>query len=99
MLRRLDLSLVCRCWLFPSFFILNSSFLILNCEAQTAGKYEFYRYDQRYAIDATKLETQLGWRAQQTFETGIKKTVRWYIEHSDWWTPLREKYRGERLGL
>lgn len=56
-------------------------------------------HDQRYAIDATKLETQLGWRAQQTFETGIKKTVRWYIEHSDWWTPLREKYRGERLGL
>jgi dTDP-glucose 4,6-dehydratase len=56
-------------------------------------------HDQRYAIDATKLETDLGWRAQQTFETGIKKTVRWYIEHSDWWTPLREKYRGERLGL
>jgi dTDP-glucose 4,6-dehydratase len=56
-------------------------------------------HDQRYAIDATKLETDLGWRAQQTFETGIKKTVRWYLEHSDWWTPLREKYRGERLGL
>jgi dTDP-glucose 4,6-dehydratase len=56
-------------------------------------------HDQRYAIDASKLETDLGWRATETFETGIKKTVRWYIERSDWWNPLREKYRGERLGL
>ena len=56
-------------------------------------------HDHRYAIDASKLETDLGWRATETFETGIKKTVRWYIEHSDWWKPLREKYRGERLGL
>ena len=56
-------------------------------------------HDQRYAIDASKLETDLGWRATETFETGIKKTVRWYIEHSEWWKPLREKYRGERLGL
>jgi dTDP-glucose 4,6-dehydratase len=56
-------------------------------------------HDQRYAIDASKLETDLGWHATETFETGIKKTVRWYIEHSDWWKPLREKYRGERLGL
>lgn len=56
-------------------------------------------HDQRYAIDASKLETDLGWRATETFETGIKKTVRWYIERSDWWKPLREKYRGERLGL
>ena len=52
-----------------------------------------------YESDA-KLETELGWRAQETFETGIKKTVRWYVERSDWWKPLREKvYRGERLGL
>ena len=56
-------------------------------------------HDQRYAIDASKLEDELGWRATETFETGIKKTVRWYIERSDWWNPLREKYRGERLGL
>lgn len=56
-------------------------------------------HDQRYAIDASKLETDLGWRATETFETGIKKTVRWYIERPDWWKPLREKYRGERLGL
>jgi dTDP-glucose 4,6-dehydratase len=57
-------------------------------------------HDQRYAIDASKLETELGWRAHETFETGIKKTVRWYLDHADWWTPLRENvYRGERLGL
>lgn len=57
-------------------------------------------HDQRYAIDATKIETELGWRAQETFETGIEKTVRWYLERADWWKPLREKvYTGERLGL
>ncbi|MCK1404933.1 dTDP-glucose 4,6-dehydratase [Bradyrhizobium sp. 76] len=57
-------------------------------------------HDQRYAIDATKLETDLGWRARETFETGIEKTVRWYLDRGDWWKPLREKvYSGERLGL
>jgi len=57
-------------------------------------------HDQRYAIDASKLETTLGWRAQETFETGIKKTVRWYLERDDWWRPLRDNvYSGERLGL
>jgi dTDP-glucose 4,6-dehydratase len=57
-------------------------------------------HDHRYAIDASKLETHLGWRAQETFETGIRKTVQWYMERSDWWKPLRENvYRGERLGL
>jgi dTDP-glucose 4,6-dehydratase len=57
-------------------------------------------HDQRYAIDASKLENDLGWRAQETFETGIKKTVRWYLERSDWWKPLRDTvYRGERLGF
>ena len=57
-------------------------------------------HDQRYAIDATKLETELGWRAQETFETGIAKTLDWYLENEWWWRPLREKvYAGERLGL
>jgi dTDP-glucose 4,6-dehydratase len=57
-------------------------------------------HDQRYAIDASKLEAELGWRARETFETGIEKTVKWYLERSDWWKPLREQvYRGERLGL
>lgn len=56
-------------------------------------------HDARYAIDATKLETELGWRAQETFETGIEKTVRWYLENEWWWRPLREHYSGTRLGL
>ena len=56
-------------------------------------------HDQRYAIDAAKLETELGWRAEETFETGLRKTVRWYLDRRDWWEPLRRRYAGERLGL
>ena len=53
-----------------------------------------------HAIDATKIRAELGWRAQETFETGLEKTVRWYLDRRDWWAPLREGvYRGERLGL
>jgi dTDP-glucose 4,6-dehydratase len=56
-------------------------------------------HDARYAIDATKLETELGWRAQENFDTGIAKTVQWYLDNDWWWRPLRERYAGERLGL
>lgn len=57
-------------------------------------------HDARYAIDATKLETELGWKAQENFDTGIAKTVRWYLENDWWWRPLRDGvYKGERLGL
>jgi dTDP-glucose 4,6-dehydratase len=56
-------------------------------------------HDARYAIDATKLENELAWRAQETFDTGIEKTVRWYLDHDWWWRPLRERYDGQRLGL
>jgi dTDP-glucose 4,6-dehydratase len=56
-------------------------------------------HDARYAIDATRLETELGWRAQENFETGIEKTVQWYLDNDWWWRPLRERYAGERLGL
>ena len=56
-------------------------------------------HDARYAIDAGKLESELGWRAQDTFDTGIEKTVRWYLDNEWWWRPLRERYDGERLGL
>jgi dTDP-glucose 4,6-dehydratase len=56
-------------------------------------------HDVRYAIDATKLETELGWRAQENFDTGIEKTVQWYLDNEWWWQPLRERYAGERLGL
>jgi dTDP-glucose 4,6-dehydratase len=57
-------------------------------------------HDLRYAIDAGKIETELGWRARESFETGLAKTVRWYLERPDWWQPIRSgSYRGERLGL
>src|SRR4249919_1744266 len=56
-------------------------------------------HDARYAIDATKLESELGWRAKENFDTGIEKTVRWYLDNEWWWQPLRERYAGERLGL
>jgi dTDP-glucose 4,6-dehydratase len=57
-------------------------------------------HDRRYAIDPTKIETELGWQAQETFETGLEKTVQWYLDNEAWWRPLREKvYGGQRLGL
>lgn len=57
-------------------------------------------HDRRYAIDPTKIETELGWRAEQTFGTGIAATVDWYLDNAWWWRPLRENvYSGARLGL
>ena len=57
-------------------------------------------HDARYAIDATKLETELGWKALENFDTGIEKTVRWYLDNEWWWQPLRDDvYKGERLGV
>jgi dTDP-glucose 4,6-dehydratase len=57
-------------------------------------------HDARYAIDATKLETELGWKAQENFDSGIKSTVRWYLDNEWWWKPLRDGvYSGERLGV
>jgi len=41
-------------------------------------------HDRRYAIDARKIERELGWRPQETFETGMRKTVRWFLDHPDW---------------
>jgi dTDP-glucose 4,6-dehydratase len=56
-------------------------------------------HDRRYAIDATKLETELGWRAEEDFDTGLAKTVDWYLENRWWWEPIRSgSYAGERLG-
>jgi dTDP-glucose 4,6-dehydratase len=57
-------------------------------------------HDYRYAIDASKLERELGWAPQETFETGIEKTIRWYLENRHWWEAIQSgAYRGERLGL
>jgi dTDP-glucose 4,6-dehydratase len=57
-------------------------------------------HDQRYAIDAGKLEGELGWRASENFETGLRRTIAWYLDNEAWWRPLRERvYSGQRLGL
>ncbi|MFZ1159463.1 MAG: GDP-mannose 4,6-dehydratase, partial [Candidatus Sulfotelmatobacter sp.] len=41
-------------------------------------------HDRRYAMDARKIERELGWRPKETLETGIRKTIRWYLEHEEW---------------
>ena len=57
-------------------------------------------HDRRYAIDPAKIEIELGWRSEETFATGLQKTVRWYLDNEAWWGPLRKGvYAGERLGL
>ena len=57
-------------------------------------------HDRRYAIDASKIKRELGWTPRETFETGLEKTVRWYLENRAWWEGvLSGGYRGERLGL
>jgi dTDP-glucose 4,6-dehydratase len=56
-------------------------------------------HDARYAIDATKLRAELDWNPRESFDTGIEKTIIWYLDNELWWRPLREKvYSGERLG-
>ncbi len=56
-------------------------------------------HDVRYAIDASKIEKELGWIPQETFESGLRKTVSWYLQHESWWSSvLNGSYRLERLG-
>ena len=62
-------------------------------------------HDRRYAIDPTKIETELGWKPEYTFDTGIVKTIEWYLNNKDWWehiisgeyTKYFENMYGERL--
>ena len=57
-------------------------------------------HDRRYAIDASKLQRELGWQPKETFETGICKTIQWYLDHREWTQRISSgEYRGERLGL
>jgi dTDP-glucose 4,6-dehydratase len=57
-------------------------------------------HDLRYAIDAEKIRRELGWEPQESFESGMRRTVQWYLDHRSWWERvLSGEYRGERLGL
>ena len=57
-------------------------------------------HDQRYAIDCSKIARELGWRPKETFETGLRKTVRWYLDNRPWWQAIRAgTYQGQRLGI
>ena len=54
----------------------------------------------RYAIDASKIERELGWKPVESFETGLRQTVQWYLDNKEWWERVRSgSYVGERLGL
>ncbi len=56
-------------------------------------------HDQRYAIDPSRLFQELGWSPRESFESGLRRTIAWYLDRSDWWKPLVSNvYRGERLG-
>ncbi len=57
-------------------------------------------HDQRYAIDASKIDKELGWRPEETFESGLKKTVQWYLQNQAWCAHVQDgSYAGERLGI
>jgi dTDP-glucose 4,6-dehydratase len=57
-------------------------------------------HDLRYAIDASRIMADLGWEPLETFESGLRKTVEWYLANRTWWERIRSGvYRGERLGV
>ncbi|MDQ6967807.1 MAG: dTDP-glucose 4,6-dehydratase [Mariprofundaceae bacterium] len=57
-------------------------------------------HDLRYAIDASKIDSDLGWVPEETFATGMRKTVQWYLSHASWWQRVQDgSYQGERLGV
>jgi len=57
-------------------------------------------HDFRYAIDSSKLKNELNWQPKETFETGIKQTINWYLENQSWWQDIQNKtYQQERLGV
>ena len=81
---------------------------VSNPALQGAGSYRALKtfvpdrpgHDRRYAIDASKIRSELGWRVHRPFDAGLRETVRWYLEHRDWCERVSAgRYTGERLGL
>ncbi len=67
---------------------------LITCVADRPG------HDLRYAIDPTRISTELGWQPLETFDSGLRKTVGWYLTNRTWWERIRSDiYRGERLGV
>ncbi|HEX7261750.1 MAG TPA: GDP-mannose 4,6-dehydratase, partial [Luteolibacter sp.] len=57
-------------------------------------------HDRRYAINPSRISGELGWEPKETFATGLRKTVQWYLDHEDWIVSIEDgSYRGERLGI
>ena len=57
-------------------------------------------HDRRYAIDASKIEAELGWQASENFESGIEKTVKWYLDQRNWWQAILDRgYQAKRIGV
>ncbi len=84
----------------------NVSFVPLRGNAGRASYSELKTFvqdrpghDWRYAIDATKVSSELGWQANHDFESGLRETVRWYLEHQDWCDAVAEENQRQRLGL
>ncbi|MDP5029778.1 dTDP-glucose 4,6-dehydratase [Paraglaciecola sp.] len=79
--------------------IKNSLLDIPNYESLITYVQDRPGHDLRYAIDASKIERELGWIPQETFETGLRKTVAWYLANRDWWSSVLDgSYKLERLG-
>ncbi len=57
-------------------------------------------HDRRYAMDTTKIRRELGWQPRESFDSGLNKTISWYLANRWWWEPIWSgSYRGERLGM
>ena len=57
-------------------------------------------HDARYAMDSARIRRELGWRPRESFDSGLRKTVDWYLDNRPWWDAIRSgRYAGQRLGL
>ena len=78
----------------------KSSLNILNYESLIMFVKDRPGHDRRYAIDASKIQKELSWTPKETFESGIRKTVQWYLDNQTWWQHVQDgSYQRERLGV